>query len=316
MKNKDAWLGSDNQIYSFLIDSMGNPINLKQYSVKTDFPEQYRLDNINDTLYLFLESGIFFFDQKADSFKIYSSKVFRNQEQYKLLINSPGYPWIKTNGEWICLNSNTEWTKQERSILKLFDDITSIIPDQDKNLWIINSNKQLYKINHSKFTVLRPDFNIFFNEIKNEEGLSFELSNLNFDSENKAIYVKIIAPYYIKKSSTQYQYFVEGLMNDWSDWSSNQDINLIVESGSYTLHVRAKDIWGNRSEIKSIEFTIEPPFTKSIWFYVIIGIVVIAIFIFIAKVRERKLIHDKRILEHIPLQLALEQRWLIRNEKV
>ena len=301
-----AWLGGDDQVYSFLIDSLGEPKNFKNYSITTDFPEQYRLDYINDSLYLFLESGIFYLDVNTDSFKVYNTIAFDSQARIKFLLNQRSYPWIRLHHEWICLNSKSEWSDQEKSILKLFDDVSSIISDSKKNLWIINNNNELYKINHSKFKVLRPDFNIFFNHIKNEEGISFELSDLTFDPENKAIYVRIIAPYYIKKNSTQYQYFVEGLMNDWSDWSENQDINLIVESGIYTLHVRAKDIWGNRSEIKSISFTIEPPFTESIWFIVLIGILALVVFIFIAKIRERKLIHDKKILEQKVKERTIE----------
>jgi len=129
---------------------------------------------------------------------------------------------------------------------------------------------------------------------------------LEFDPENKAIYVQIIAPYYIKQNSTQYQYFVEGLMNDWSGWSKEQNINLIVKSGNYTLHVRAKDIWGNKSEIKSLKFRIKPPFTESVWFYIGIAVVMILVFVFISKIREKKLLHDKKILEQKVQERTIE----------
>ena len=86
-------------------------------------------------------------------------------------------------------------------------------------------------------------------------------------------------------------------MNDWSAWSTNQDINLIVESGKYSLHIRAKDIWGNISKIKSLQFTIKPSFTESTWFFVILVIGAIAVFLLISKIRERKLLYDKKILE-------------------
>ncbi len=291
-----VWLGGDNQVYSFLTDTTGKIHNLKSYHVKTNFPEQYKLDYINDSIILFLESGLFYYDEKFDSFKAYQANIY-TESNFRFLSHQEGLPWVKLNNEWICLCSKNKWASQERSILKLFDDISSIIADNKQNIWVINNNKELYKIDHSKFKVINPDFNVFFNQVKNEENTYFELSKLNFDPENKAIYVKIIAPYYVKKNSTQYQYFVEGLMNNWSDWSHNQDINLIVESGKYVLHVRSKDIWGNRSEIKSLKFNIKPPFTENIWFYVMIGVVLIISFIIISKIRERKHIRDKQILE-------------------
>ncbi len=301
-----AWLGGDNAIYSFLIDSVGNPEELKNYTLKTRFPENYKLDYINDTLYLFLESGLLYYNPKIDSIVKYKTAYLNSESGFSFRLYQQGLPWIKDGNNWICFNSSSKWSNQEKSFLKLFDDISSIISDHNQNLWIINNNNQLYKIDHSKFKYITPDFNVFFNKIKNEKEIMFDLSDLKFDPENKAIYVRIIAPYYIKKNSTQYQYFVEGLMNDWSDWSINQDINLIVESGDYTLHVRAKDIWGNSSEIKSLSFTIEPPFTESKLFYILIGIAIIALFLFISKIRERKLQHDKKILEQKVKERTIE----------
>jgi serine phosphatase RsbU (regulator of sigma subunit) len=302
------WLGSNDKVYNFETDSLGEVQHLKFYSINTDFPEQYRLDYFNDSLFLFLESGLYYYDIKLDSFKIYRSDYYNKSSKTKYLLNQQKLPWIKKENEWICLASDQRWSKHEISVLKLFDDISSIITDDKHNIWIINNNDQLYKLNHSDFKVIEPDFNIFFNQIKNEEGIRFELTDLKFDPKNKAINVKIIAPYYIKKNSTLFQYFVEGLMNDWSDWSTNQEINLIVESGKYKLNVRAKDIWGNRSDIKTLQFTIKPPFTESTWFYVLILAALITLFIIISKIRERKLINDKKVLEQKVKERTIEIR--------
>ena len=303
--NNKIWLGGEDIAYSFLIDSLGAPQKMNRYSIKTDFPEQFKLDFINDTIIAFLENGLFYYNSRIDSFNVYSNSLI-SESNLKFLLNQQEMPWIKSGNSWTCLNKTKLWSKQEESYLKLFDDISSIIADNKNNLWIINNNNQIYYIDHQKYRKLDSHFNIYFNRISNEEGLDFELSDLNFDPDNKAIYVKIIAPYYIKENSTQYQYFVEGLMNGWSNWSNNQDINLIVKSGNYSLHVRAKDIWGNISDIKSLKFNIKPPFTESIWFYIVIGLLMILTFILISKVREKKLLHDKRVLEQKVQERTIE----------
>lgn len=300
------WLGSNDKAYSFSLDSLGDITHLKSYTVKTRFPEEYKLDYINDTLFLFLESGLFYYDQKVDSFHAYAPKWLNNDTRFKFMLNQQQLPWIIQSDNWICLNSKNKWNKQEISYLKLFDDVSSIISDHKSNIWLINNYNQIFKINHENYKTIQPNFNIFFNQIKNEQGVRFELSDLTFNPENKAISVHIIAPYYVKKNSTQYQYFVEGLMQNWSEWSTSQDINLIVESGNYTLHVRAKDIWNNRSEIKSLHFTIKPPFTETTFFYVLIAIITIILFVIILKIRERKLKHDKKILEQKVKERTIE----------
>ena len=305
ISDKQIWVGSDDVVFRFDIDSKGFPLEMKDYRIKTDYPEQFRMDFINDTLIAFLEGGLFYYKPDVDSFLTFRDKLKSNQN-LRFLLNQQGLAWIKLNNTWNCLNLKRNWTDQEISYLKLFDDITSIVSDKNKNLWIINNNNQIYQIDHKVFKLLSPEFDVFFNKINNERGLRFELSDLEFDPENKAIYVQIIAPYYIKQNSTQYQYFVEGLMNDWSVWSKEQNINLIVKSGNYTLHVRAKDIWGNKSEIKSLKFRIKPPFTESVWFYIGIAVVMILVFVFISKIREKKLLHDKKILEQKVQERTIE----------
>jgi serine phosphatase RsbU (regulator of sigma subunit) len=102
----------------------------------------------------------------------------------------------------------------------------------------------------------------------------------------------------VKSSTTQYQYKLEGLRDAWSSWSNNPVISVpVLPSGKYTLHVRAKNIFGKISGEKSISFKVKPPWWSSIWF---LGIVVVAlaalVWLFIG-VRTRKLKHDKRVLE-------------------
>jgi len=304
--NLEMWIGCEDRAYLFLIDSLIAPVDIKEYKITTDFPEQYKLDFVNDTLIAFLENGLFYYNSSLDTFQIYNSNKLKALSDFRYILDQQGISWIKYNNNWTCLNTEKPWTRQEEAYLKLFDDISSIISDDQENLWIINNNDQIYKINHLKYGSLDPKFNIFFNRISNEEGLNFELSNLTFDPDNKAIYVKIIAPYYIKQNSTQYQYFVEGLMKDWSKWSSDQTINLIVKSGNYTLHVRAKDIWENVSEIKSLKFKIKPPFTETRGFYALIAFFLIIGFIIILNARERKLLRAKKLLEHKVYERTVE----------
>lgn len=304
-EKSQIWLGGDNIAYQISIDSLGEPLSIKTYKTKTDFPEIYQLDITNDTLFLFLESGIFYYNQEADSFKTYNKK-YNHQEKMRFLLAEQGKPWIYHQQQWDCLKADKPWTDFEESLLKLFDNINAINTDNQSNIWVINNNNQIYKIAHNVKFKTKPAFNVYFKSISNDKGLNFELSDLVFEPGNNAIYVDIVAPSYLKNQTTQYQYFVEGLMNDWSKWSTNPTINLIVKPGQYTLHIRAKDILENKSQIKSIHFTIKPPFTETIWFYILIGLAAIVGFYFILKIREKKLQYDKKILEQKVKERTIE----------
>jgi serine phosphatase RsbU (regulator of sigma subunit)/ligand-binding sensor domain-containing protein len=299
------WLGGDDAVYSFLLDSRTQPKALKTYKIKTPFPERYFLQNVNNQIVLFLESGLYYHNIASDTFMPYEQELWKDASRIQFMHIQHNLPWIKQNNEWKCLAVEKPWKEDDQKYLKMFSDITSIYADPKSNLWVVAENNQLFKISQTKEEV-NPEFEIYFKKITNEEGMSFELSDLVFDASNNAIYFNIVAPYYVKQNSTQYQYFVNGLMNDWSKWSTNTNINLIVKPGDYSIRVRAKDVWGNISAEKSLEFKLKAPFTQSIWFYLLIAISVLVAFYFISKVRERKLQHDKQVLEQKVKERTIE----------
>jgi serine phosphatase RsbU (regulator of sigma subunit) len=86
-------------------------------------------------------------------------------------------------------------------------------------------------------------------------------------------------------------------MTDWSKWSTGSTITLMMQPGTYTLRVRVKDFWGNISEPKSLNFTIERPFTQTAFFYIVVSLLAVIVLILIVRFRERQLLKEKRILE-------------------
>ncbi len=103
----------------------------------------------------------------------------------------------------------------------------------------------------------------------------------------------------INSKFNTYEYKLEGFDEEWVQ-SGNQHIASYsnLHPGEYTFRVRAANsngIW-NR-EGKSIKVVIVPPFWKKRWFYFLVIILVIAGIYMIIIFRERKLQHDKKILE-------------------
>jgi serine phosphatase RsbU (regulator of sigma subunit) len=144
---------------------------------------------------------------------------------------------------------------------------------------------------------IKPDVGLFLRSISDAKGANFKLSDVVFDSGDNTVYFDVVAPGYLKQSSTQYQYIVDNIMKNWSKWSFNNTIPLMIKPGKYTLQVKAKDIWGNISDPKIVGFTIEAPFTQTTVFYIIVLCASCIVIIGIIRYRERKLKKDKRILE-------------------
>ncbi len=291
------WLGTDNDAREADISGGSNAVKYTLVSIKNDFPQRYILNQINDSIYLFTESGIYFFDSRSDAFIQTKSDKYSSESRMKYIYPFSNMPWIKHGDDWIYLNSMNNAEKKELSILKLFSDVISVNAE-DNNLWVIDGENRLFRIDLKKPKKINPENNVFVKSIYNENGTTFNLSDIVFNRGDNIVNFDIVAPSYFKQNTTQYQYTINKLMPDWSPWSVRTNYNLMVPmAGEYTLRIRAKDLWGNIGEPKSIKFTIKAPFTQTTFFYVLLISIVLLFLFIIVRFRERQLQKENRVLE-------------------
>ncbi|MBN1107532.1 MAG: SpoIIE family protein phosphatase [Bacteroidales bacterium] len=291
------WIGSDNTVYRSEAGNEEALGNYKKYNIENDYPERFTLDLINDTLFLFTESEIYFFDYEADSFnpcRQGGGNAFRESAFY-IPVSNVNLIW--KGDEWISLDPRHNIRSLELSLLKIFDDIVSIMVE-DNHIWVIDGSNRLYGIRRKMVTGTSPEINVLIKNISNARGTNFDLQNVQFDRGDNIIYFDIVAPGYLKNGTTKYQYFIYKVMPDWSEWSARTHYEVpIGRPGDYILQVRARDLWGNISERRSLRFTIKAPLTRTAVFYIITGIMALSFIVFIIRFRERQLHAKTRLLE-------------------
>jgi serine phosphatase RsbU (regulator of sigma subunit) len=290
------WAGCDDKVFRIGLRNGIPDGSNRSYTVKSDFPQRYNLEFVNDTVFLFAESGIFYFNSILDSLEVYKPASANPGSNTNFIISQANVPWFRHGEDWIYLRSDGKVAANDRALLKIFDEIISIYTD-DRNIWVIDGNNQLFRISRNNISTIKPDIELFIKAISNEEGDAFKLSDIVFESGDNFVKFDIVAPFYLKKSSTQYQYIIDKEMSDWSKWDNNSKISRMIQPGKHILRVRAKDIWGNISEPKIVEFTVKAPFTQTTVFYLIS---LISAFILIAafvRFREKQLKKVNRILE-------------------
>ena len=259
----------------------------EKYSINTKLPERYIVESINDTVFLFTLANINYYDKGRDTFLPYNirnmptllgEKVNKGLKP-KFIFSQPEIPWIKTREEWINFSSAAGIDNNDKSLLKIFDNLISINVDNN-NIWVVSGDNKIFRIVRNKFPLIKPDVALFIRSISNGDSVNsikFNLSDIVVGSSENSIYFDVIAPGYHKENSTQYQFMVDKA-NNWSEWTyENRITPPVYKPGKHTLQVRAKDIWGNVSEPKAISFTIEAPFTQKPGFYIIIISAVFAV---------------------------------------
>jgi len=290
------WAGSDDIAFRISLNNgipSGDP---SRYTIKSDFPQRYIIDYVNDTIFLFTLSRVCYYNKSLDSFVEYKKEFTNAGTRIKFIFSQSEIPWIKTEDEWINISSAGSIDNNDKALLKIFGNPNSIYTDKE-NIWIISGDNMLFRIVRNKIPSIKPDVDLFLRSISDAKGSYFKLSDIVFGSGDNTVYFDMVAPGYLKQNSTQYQYIVDNEMKDWSKWSYNNTISLMIKPGKYTLRVRAKDIWGNRSDPKVVGFTIEAPFTQTTFFYIIVLVALFIVITGVVRFRERQLKKDKRILE-------------------
>jgi|GEM_PF-1550269 len=102
-----------------------------------------------------------------------------------------------------------------------------------------------------------------------------------------------------------YQYILDGIDNTWSEFSPRRYVSYnSLPPGKYTFKVRAKIVNNNNDEpITQYAFVIVPPFYKTIWFVLLIIILLASIGYFIYRSRIENLIKLEKIRTKIASDL-------------
>lgn len=292
----NLWLGTDDIIFrmSLSADEKENPI--KQYSLNTRYSERILVSNCGDKPCFLTASGVYQFNPDDDSISaIKSTEEMQQFNRYILLQNKAA--WHNNGREWQFLTGNGTTPPINMRYLELFDNIQSIYLDEEENLWIIDNGTALYRI-ENKENAAHGDLNVFLKSISNSAGYNFTLNNLILDFDEASLTFKMSAPYFIKSGATEFQYIIEGLMHDWSQWTNETKKEFpYLPSGNYTLKIKARNIFGVESEIQEYKFVVKPPFYRTWYFFVGCTLVLAGLVYLFIRLREAQLRQQQVELE-------------------
>ncbi len=291
------WLGGEDIAYKAILNTESRKTEYERFRIENNFPQRYFVNLINDSVFIMTETGLNYYDSLSSSFIPYNISGSGSDREELFTFPLSNIPLVKCGQEWYFNQKDKPIGEKDISLLKLFDDIISVHLEND-NIWIIEEGNRLYRINRNGSSKIASATDLFVKNIQNEKGINFDLSNVIFERGDNVINFNIVAPVFLKKNLTQYQYYIPKLMPGWSAWSTQASYSKgIPRSGEYTLLVRARDIWGNVGEPVSLSFTIRAAFTRTTLFYMLLIMGVFLMVFMVVRFRERQLKEKNRILE-------------------
>lgn len=125
---------------------------------------------------------------------------------------------------------------------------------------------------------------------------------------------------FIEEEGTEYSFLLQGQDEDWSSWTTNTEATYTnVREGTYVFKVRARNIYGEVSEVASYEFTVRPPWYRTVWAYVGYGVGFILLIYLAIRFSIRRVQRQKEHLEGVVKERTAEvvaQKEEVEKQKV
>lgn len=140
-----------------------------------------------------------------------------------------------------------------------------------------------------------------------------EKIDFHFPFKDNAFRFSYTSPSFDNQENIEYSFKLNGYNNKWSVWSNitvNEYANL--PAGDYTFDVKARNQLGIESSTDSLEFTINPPWYKSVYAWIIYSLLLVALFFLMALIVIKRIENSKRKerLNQLRLYRQKEQEYI------
>ncbi len=325
--NGDLWVthgykGAFKLRLSNLMDSI---INVSYYGTNKGLPSNRLINvfNIRSELLFTTERGVFKYDSITDTFKpqeLISNLLGKAAQITYMEEDALGNIYFIGQDQIGVLKKNA--IGDYKRDINTFTRIKRFLNDDLENITILNNNEVLFGAKEgfihfdpnksfdrkTTFKALirkvsstyENDSVLFYgnytrNDSLIEEQMKEQQPNLSYKSNS--INFTFSATSYEGKSDLLYQYDLDPYEKGWSEWidhSQKEYTNL--KEGHYTFSVRAKNVNGEISEEAHFEFTINPPWYRSILAYSFYTFFVLALLYTGFNILDKKYQRQQRIM--------------------
>ncbi|RDI13253.1 triple tyrosine motif-containing protein [Flavobacterium sp. AG291] len=277
------------------------------------------LSKFNNDVYYASKDGFFKVEPKTKTFvkQQQLSKVFTKDEYTsgKLTPDNSAKLWFFTRDYINYFSAGKLNAELKHNIIPIpssltnsmlgFENITQISPstyligttDGYYTININDLNFNTYNVSITNVTSNRLNQSGILHSINNEGSFKYKENNLTFS---------YTVPEYGKYVNAQFQYMLEGMQDEWSEWSGKPSANFKnLPSGHYVFRIRAKTGNSISGNIAEYEFTIFKPWyaTNFALFIYLIFIIIAAYMInrtyknYYQRQREKLIEENNRLLE-------------------
>jgi hypothetical protein len=261
-ENRELWICGVQNIYQYEItDYNFHPISTIRLA-NSDAEKTIGI-NLNGRIIFANTEGFFQYDKSSKNIL----KIDSLMPALKYFAHKGSMIYRDVHG-WNVLGNPT--ANANIKLLNLFNDLRFITADRpDNNLWVISGSNELYRLFSEKMIGTSDAFPLYLKSVTNDNVKTSSQSELEIVENKNAVRFDIVQADYVSPEATEFRYQLQGMNEEWSDWSNNHNQVLFpyLPPGNYTLLVQSKNIFGKLTDLKPYSFEVLAPYWKRPWFY-------------------------------------------------
>jgi ligand-binding sensor domain-containing protein/DNA-binding CsgD family transcriptional regulator len=241
---------------------------------------------IKSRIILSNEKGFFEYDEKLDDFKpsAFLKNIFGNVIVEYLKEGSEGNIWFVENkhlGVVDFSGKNPEVIHFPELNNRIMAGGFEFIYPYNSNNVFVAAERGFYHINYQQYKTVKENIPVLIGNVRinnKKDSTIFEgyqvdsgLSNAEVQRIShrwNSLHFEYSSPLYGKQSSIEYSFMLEGFDKTWSSWTKKTEKDYTyLPPGKYIFKVKARTHEGQESTITSYQFTILPPWYRTIWAY-------------------------------------------------
>ena len=271
---------------------------------------------MNDSIYLLAADKLGLLNILNDSIETISSlNNFLLGRTFSLQMDNNNNCWIATsNGifKFNPINKNITRYTQRDGLITVFN--SSYIPEVSlklrNNKLIFAGNRHLVLFDPGKYvsTQSPPDVLITGFQLNHRylpEDSVNQLKKIRLPYNNNSFTIEFAALDYFQHDKITYEYRLTGSNEGWVAMGKPGAIKYnLLPPGNYQFQVRSVNSEGLYSKnTTSLNIYIAPPFWKTIWFYLLIGVLVAAILFYLHRLKVERLLHIEKVRSRLARDL-------------
>lgn len=332
-KNENLWITHPYRgVYKMNFDDDFTDVHFQQLGKEKGIAtnEGNYVFNIKETAVISNGNELLSYNQELDQFEN-NNFLFKDLEQplqIRRLIQGPHSIWYidKTGAGEIFLKENG---LQQALEMKIHPEIGNVFVGGFENLFPLDeqhtflctdkgvlhfdksnkSNRKKIEVKVSQLQLLNPKDSIL------HSGFSPITKTIELEPNENALKINFTSNYFQHPKKILYSYQLKGIDEHWSEWSPNTSKEYTnLDNGDYTFLLKAKDPFGQESDVISIPLFIKPPWYETIFAKIIYLVLTLAFLLGLILIPRRKFKNEQALLES-EVKKSEEKVEELKNEK-